>query len=69
MRQDDLPGALRVLTLWNMAPRPPSAEIPNPERSTIEIANAFVGEAEGRTTALSWLIWYSRSSSPGSNWE
>lgn len=48
MRQDDLPGALRVLTLWNMAPRPPSAEIPDPERSTIEIANAFVAEAEGR---------------------
>ena len=48
MRQDDLPGALRVLGMWNMAPRPPSAEIPDPERSTIEIANAFVAEAGGR---------------------
>ena len=48
MRQDDLPGALRLLGMWNMAPRPPSVENPDPERSTLDIGNAFVAEVEGR---------------------
>jgi len=48
MRPDDLAGALQILSLWNMAPLAPSAEVPDPERTSIEIANAFVAEAEGR---------------------
>ena len=48
MREADLPAALRILGLWNMAPRPPSADVPDPERSGIELANAFVAEADGR---------------------
>lgn len=48
MRPDDLPGALRILSLWNMVPMAPSAEVPDPERSTIDIGNAFVAEAAGR---------------------
>ena len=52
MRQDDLAGALRLLSMWNMAPRPPSAENPDPERSTIDIDNAFVAEVEGRIVGI-----------------
>lgn len=48
MRPDDLPGALRILALWNMAPRAPSAEVPDPERTSIDLGNAFVAEAGGR---------------------
>ena len=48
MRGDDLPGALEILRLWNMVPLAPSAEVPEPERTTINIDNAFVAEAEGR---------------------
>lgn len=48
MRPDDLPAALQILGLWNMAPLAPSAEVPDPERTTIEIENAFVAEAAGR---------------------
>jgi hypothetical protein len=48
MRSEDLPACMAILERWNMAPRPPSSEIPDPERSGIEIANGFVAEAEGR---------------------
>lgn len=48
MRPDDLPGAVRILALWNMVPRAPSPEVPDPERTSIEIGNAFVAEAGGR---------------------
>jgi N-acetylglutamate synthase-like GNAT family acetyltransferase len=48
MRQDDLPGALRILGHWNMAPVAPSPEVPDPERSSIDIENAFVAESDGR---------------------
>lgn len=48
MRRSDLPGALRILARWNMAPRAPSAEVPDPERTSIDIGNAFVAEAGGR---------------------
>lgn len=48
MRPDDLPGALQILRQWNMAPLAPSAEVPDPERSSIEIDNAFVAVAGER---------------------
>lgn len=48
MRPEDLPGALRILALWNMAPRAPSAGVPDPERTSIDNGNAFVAEAGGR---------------------
>ena len=47
MRTEDLAGAIRVLEQWNMAPVARSAEIPFPERETIEVANAFVAECGG----------------------
>lgn len=48
MRAEDLPACMAILAQWNMAPRAPSADTPDPERSGIEIANGFVAEADGR---------------------
>ena len=48
MRAEDVPACMAILAQWNMAPRAPSADTPDPERSGIDIANGFVAEAEGR---------------------
>lgn len=48
MREDDLSACLAILGQWNMAPRPPSAAVPDPERSAIDVANGFVAECDGR---------------------
>lgn len=42
MRPEDLDPVLELLAGWNMAPIPPSREVPDPERSSIEIDNAVV---------------------------
>jgi hypothetical protein len=38
--------------VWNMAPRLPSSEQPEVERSGIEIANSFVAESDGRIVGV-----------------
>lgn len=48
MREEDLPDCMAILEGWNMAPRPPSDDTPEPERAGIEIANGFVAESDGR---------------------
>jgi GNAT superfamily N-acetyltransferase len=48
----DLPAAMDILERWNMAPRPPSSEVPDPERSGIAIENGFVAEIEGRLVGV-----------------
>ena len=48
MREEDLPDCMAILEGWNMAPRPPSDDAPEPERVGIEVANGFVAEADGR---------------------
>jgi 3-keto-5-aminohexanoate cleavage enzyme len=42
MTAGDVDAAMRILDVWNMAPVPASAENPDPERSGIDIKNAFV---------------------------
>lgn len=42
MRADDEAGVMKILAQWNMAPRPPSADEPDPERSAILVENTFV---------------------------
>jgi N-acetylglutamate synthase-like GNAT family acetyltransferase len=59
MRDGDLPGVLRVLAHWNMAPVAPSAEIPDPERSGIDVTRSFVAEAEGRIVGVASYILHS----------
>ena len=40
----DLDQALVILAKWNLAPITPSKEIPNPERSGLDISKSFVAE-------------------------
>ena len=40
MREEDLPACMAIPDRWNMAPRPPSADTPDPDRSGIAAANA-----------------------------
>jgi N-acetylglutamate synthase-like GNAT family acetyltransferase len=48
MHEADLPACMAILARWNMAPRPASADNPDPERSGIEVDNGFVAESAGR---------------------
>ena len=45
MVQDDLEPVMAILRSWNMAPRAPTDETPNPERSGIDVGNGFVALA------------------------
>ncbi len=59
MREADLPACLAILAQWNMAPQPPSAAVPDPERSTIDVANGFVAECDGRIVGTCSFIVHS----------
>jgi N-acetylglutamate synthase-like GNAT family acetyltransferase len=52
MTDGDLDRAIEILGCWGMAPRPASAETPNPERDRIEIANGFVAVVDGRVVGV-----------------
>lgn len=47
MREEDLLEVLDLLAQYNMAPRPPSEDVPDPERSAITVENTFVAERMG----------------------
>jgi len=56
MRPADLPAAMEILRRWNMAPRPPSAAEPDPERSGLDVGKSFVAEVGGRIVGVaSWI--------------
>jgi len=42
MVKQDLPAVMSLLQKWNMAPIAPSVDVPDPERSSINIRNTFV---------------------------
>ncbi len=42
MVEDDLASVMAILRSWNMAPRAPTDETPDPERSSIDVGNGFV---------------------------
>ena len=48
MIEDDLPSVMVILRGWNMAPRAASDEMPDPERSGIDVGNGFVATDGGR---------------------
>jgi N-acetylglutamate synthase-like GNAT family acetyltransferase len=48
MTDADIPACMAILEAWNMAPRPPSTETPEPERTGIDVANGFVAHLAGR---------------------
>jgi len=56
MLQSDIDAALRILARWNMAPVIPSPEIPDPERSFLDIDNAFVAVHEGIVVGVASYI-------------
>ncbi|MBI3223124.1 MAG: GNAT family N-acetyltransferase [Nitrosomonadales bacterium] len=56
MRKDDLQRALALLAAWNMAPRPPTAEIPDPERASLNIDNSFVALHDGKLVGVASYI-------------
>lgn len=56
MRAEDMEAALAVLAAWNMAPIAPSPELPDPERSRLDVAHAFVAELDGRLVGVASYI-------------
>ena len=42
MCPEDVDAVITILESWNMAPIPPSADNPDPERSSINVQNSFV---------------------------
>lgn len=60
MRDADLPACMAILESWNMAPRPPSEDTPDPERTGIDVANGFVAEAEGQIVGTCSYIVHSK---------
>jgi len=47
MHEDDRADVMALLAYWNMAPRAPSSEVPQPERSTLIVDHTFVAVADG----------------------
>jgi N-acetylglutamate synthase-like GNAT family acetyltransferase len=56
MRDSDRPEAMDILAGWNMAPRPPSADVPDPERSALIVENSFVAIADGTVIGVASYI-------------
>lgn len=56
MREDDLNDALALLAEWNMAPRAPTAETPDPERTTLNVDNSFVAMHNGNLVGVASYI-------------
>jgi N-acetylglutamate synthase-like GNAT family acetyltransferase len=56
MTADDLPGALALLARYNLEPRPPSPEAPEPERTRLDPEHSFVALEGGRVVGVSSYI-------------
>ena len=53
MRDADVPGAIRVLSFWNMAPDPNKKDA---ERSEIVVENSFVAECKGEIVGVASFL-------------
>ncbi len=57
LAKKEVPEAMALLEQWNMAPRPASAEIPNPERESLIIEHTFVAKDNGKIIGVgSYLV-------------
>lgn len=56
MKLEDLNHALALLGDWSMAPLSPTPEIPNPERTTLNIENSFVALDDGKLVGVASYI-------------
>jgi GNAT superfamily N-acetyltransferase len=63
MRPEDLQAVLALLGRFNIAPRAPTPELPDPERSEIAIDNAYVAVGGGRIIGVS--SFFARSATVG----
>lgn len=61
MLEQDREPVMRLLEYWNMAPRLPSAELPNPERSTLDVKNTFVAVADSVPVGVASYIMHAGS--------
>src|SRR5437870_4730854 len=55
MREEDRPWILAILAQWNMAPVPPSAEVPDSERAGID-DTAIVAIANGAIVGVASYV-------------
>jgi predicted N-acetyltransferase YhbS len=56
MREEDRLQVLRLLGLWNIAPRSPAPKFPEPERATIIVENTFVAVVAGSVVGVASYI-------------
>ena len=58
MVPEDMAPVMAILEKWNMAPRAASDDIPDPERSAVNVANTFVAVADAKIVGVgSYLHW------------
>ncbi len=56
MRESDRPRVMELLDAWNMAPFAPTAEIPAPDRTGLDVERTWVAEADGRVVGTASYI-------------
>lgn len=57
MREADRSVAMSILEMYNMAPRPPTPELPDPERAELAVDRTLVAEFDGMVVGLcSYLV-------------
>ncbi len=59
MTDEDIPAAMHILKLWNMAPQKASNDVPDPERSTLDLSNSFVAVKDGNVIGVCSYIVHS----------
>ena len=67
MRADDLDQVLQLLVRWNIAPQLPTAEMPDPERTSIIIGNTFVAEDAGQIVGVRSFIQLTTTEAEGAS--
>ena len=67
MRPEDLPQALELLRLWNLAPMAPTADVPQPERTGLIVENTHVAVAGERVVGLGSFIQLSPTEAEGAS--
>jgi predicted N-acetyltransferase YhbS len=56
MRPHELGRVIEILACWNMAPVAPSADIPEPEATGLEVGSTFVALDGGRVVGVSSYV-------------
>ena len=67
MRAADMDQVMQLLSRWNLAPLPPSREIPDPERQDLVVANTIVAEDAGRIVGVRSFIQHTAIAAEGAS--